>query len=234
MVFMTVGQHQTHEVIRPLNDKIGIGHYHLDPGQVMLAEGHPQIDHQPFACMAVEIEVHPDLSGATKRQEEKLLLLWGSGIGDTFKLRTHAHLVRTVMASLPFRVGALLKPNARGGLHRGAGRRAVSGPDPRDGWLRKPIRGARSPWQSPALALAFLVDADDEPLMSATYPQKTPDCMAETVSSPTTCGGFPTGMWGARRRHERLREVHARRDHASGIRRQDRSRRRSSLFRSRR
>ena len=44
------------------------------PGMSIVAEGDAEIDHQPLAGMAVEVEVHADLAGAAQRQEQQLVV----------------------------------------------------------------------------------------------------------------------------------------------------------------
>ena len=73
MVFMGMGQHQASEVFLALHDEGGVGHDDFDAGRRIVAEGYAQIDHQPFAVMAVEIEVHADLAGPAQRQEDQVL-----------------------------------------------------------------------------------------------------------------------------------------------------------------
>ena len=44
------------------------------PGMESSAEGDAEVDHQPLAGMAVEIEVHADLARAAQRQEQELVV----------------------------------------------------------------------------------------------------------------------------------------------------------------
>jgi len=60
-------------VVAPLHNEGGIRHDDVDARRGFLAEGDAKIDHQPFAGVAIEIEIHPDLAAATKRQEEQLV-----------------------------------------------------------------------------------------------------------------------------------------------------------------
>ncbi|MFO1188965.1 MAG: hypothetical protein U1E97_05110 [Alphaproteobacteria bacterium] len=43
------------------------------PGMVSPPEGHAQIDHQPVAVMAIEVEIHADLAASPKRQEQQVI-----------------------------------------------------------------------------------------------------------------------------------------------------------------
>ena len=74
MVLMGVGEHQPQQVRAALDDKGGVGHHDLDAGDAVVAERHAEIDHQPLAVEAVEVEVHADLAAAAERHEQQLVV----------------------------------------------------------------------------------------------------------------------------------------------------------------
>ncbi len=74
MVLVGMGQHDAREVGPALLDEGGIRHHDLDAGRGIVAEGDAEIDHQPFAGMAIEVEVHADLAGTAQCQEEQLVV----------------------------------------------------------------------------------------------------------------------------------------------------------------
>ena len=73
MVLVGVGQHEAAEILGALGDEVRVRHDDFDARRVVVAEGDAEIDHQPLAGMAVEVEVHPDLAGAAQRQEQQLV-----------------------------------------------------------------------------------------------------------------------------------------------------------------
>ena len=73
MILMGMGQHEAEEIGAILHDEGGIRHDDVDSRRRLIAEGDSEIDHQPFAVMAVEIEIHPDLAAAAERQEQELV-----------------------------------------------------------------------------------------------------------------------------------------------------------------
>ena len=62
------------------------------PGVDLIAEGDAEIDHQPFAVMAVEIEIHPDLAAAAQRQEQELVAAGTIGHGCFSLVRPRLNL----------------------------------------------------------------------------------------------------------------------------------------------
>ncbi len=72
MVLVAVGHHQPDQIVPMLGDEARVGHHDIDAGHRVVAEGHAEIDHQPLAVIAVEIEIHADLAGAAERQEQEL------------------------------------------------------------------------------------------------------------------------------------------------------------------
>src|SRR3546814_20142499 len=77
VVLVGVGEHQAGEALAPLHDEGGVGHLHVDPRQARIAEDDAEVDHQPGAVVAVEVEVHADLAGAAERHEVDIL---GTGL----------------------------------------------------------------------------------------------------------------------------------------------------------
>ena len=74
MVLVGVGQHDAQKVGAAFLDEGRIGHHDLDAGHGVVGEADAEVDHQPLAGMAVEIEVHADLARAAQREEEELVL----------------------------------------------------------------------------------------------------------------------------------------------------------------
>ncbi len=78
MILVRVREHDADEVAGALLDEGGIGHDHFDAGHAVVAEGDAEIEHQPLAGMAVEIEVHADLACSAQGKEQELV---GGGNG---------------------------------------------------------------------------------------------------------------------------------------------------------
>src|SRR3546814_3939552 len=74
MVLVGVGEDEAGKVVAAVDDEARVGHLHIDPRQARIAEDDAEIDHQPGAIVAVEIEVHADFAGAAERNEEKIPL----------------------------------------------------------------------------------------------------------------------------------------------------------------
>jgi hypothetical protein len=74
MVLMPVRQDDAEQVLAALLDEFQIGQDQLDAGIGRIGEGHAEIDHQPFAAAAVEIDVHADLARAAKGEKEEFVL----------------------------------------------------------------------------------------------------------------------------------------------------------------
>ena len=73
MVLVAVGQDDAEQVVAPLLDEGEIGEHQLDAGIGRVGEGHAEIDHDPLALAAVEIDVHADLARAAEREEEQFV-----------------------------------------------------------------------------------------------------------------------------------------------------------------
>ena len=71
MVLMAVGQDDAEQIVAILLDEGQVGEDQLDPGIGRVGEGHAEIDHDPLAVAAVEIDVHADLARAAEREEEQ-------------------------------------------------------------------------------------------------------------------------------------------------------------------
>ena len=69
MVFVGMGQNQPVQPVLAFGDESRVRRDHVDPGKRGIAEGDAQIDHQPAAAIAEQVEVHADLAGAAERQE---------------------------------------------------------------------------------------------------------------------------------------------------------------------
>ena len=82
MVLVPVCRDNAEQPIAPLDDKGRVGHDHVDPRLMLFfAKGHAAIEDQPLTAIAVEIEVHPDLAGATQRQEiERVGIVLAKGV----------------------------------------------------------------------------------------------------------------------------------------------------------
>ena len=83
-----MGQNDTQQILAPLGDELGIGRHDIDAGQALVGEGDAEVDHQPLAAEAVEIEVHADLAGPAQRQEDQLV-----GV-EILRRSTHSPLFR--------------------------------------------------------------------------------------------------------------------------------------------
>src|SRR5256885_101720 len=71
MVLMAVGQDDPREPLLLVLDEFEVGKDQLDPGVAGVGEGEPQVDHDPLATAAVEIDVHANLARAAERAEEQ-------------------------------------------------------------------------------------------------------------------------------------------------------------------
>ncbi len=71
MIFMRVRQHDADQIILARLDEIEIGEDQFGTGIFVRAKGHAQIDHQPLAVAAVQVDVHADFARATKREEQQ-------------------------------------------------------------------------------------------------------------------------------------------------------------------
>src|SRR5438105_15576414 len=79
MIFMCVGEHDTGERLAFAFDEGEVGKDDIDAGLGVIAELDTQINHQPFTGFgvtgAIEIAIHPDLTGAAERQEHEFAVL---------------------------------------------------------------------------------------------------------------------------------------------------------------
>ena len=66
MIFVAVGEHEAAEGLsRPL-DKGGIRHLYVGFLRAVLGKGDAAVHHEPAVVMALEVEVHSDLTGAAE------------------------------------------------------------------------------------------------------------------------------------------------------------------------
>ena len=75
MVLVRMGQDQAAEVLAAALDEARIGQHDLDAGQGVVGEADAEVDHQPLAVQAIEVEVQADLAGPAERYEEQLRIL---------------------------------------------------------------------------------------------------------------------------------------------------------------
>src|SRR5258706_744979 len=75
VILVRMRDHEPDQIGLALDDEGRIRHHDLDPRYRVVAEGHAEIDHQPLAGIAVEVEVHADLAGAAERHEQQLVRL---------------------------------------------------------------------------------------------------------------------------------------------------------------
>jgi hypothetical protein len=73
MVLVPVGEDDPEKVLPVLLDEGEVGQDQLDTRIGRVGEGHPQIDHDPLALAAVEIDVHADLARSAEREEEQFV-----------------------------------------------------------------------------------------------------------------------------------------------------------------
>ena len=78
MVLMGMRQHEADQVLALFFQKADVGHDQIDAGQMLLvAEGHPEIDREPGALMAVaeavDRQVHADLADAAERRKGQFI-----------------------------------------------------------------------------------------------------------------------------------------------------------------
>ena len=73
VVFMRVSQDDGLEVLRALFDEFEIGENEIHARILPTRKAHAEIDHQPAALAAVEIDVHPDLAGPAEGQEQQFV-----------------------------------------------------------------------------------------------------------------------------------------------------------------
>ena len=72
MVLVPVRQDDAGELVLLLLDEFEVGQDEVDARIIRIGEGQPEIDHQPLALRAVEIDVHADLARPAERAEQQL------------------------------------------------------------------------------------------------------------------------------------------------------------------
>ena len=70
---MGMGDDQAQQVFPAVDDPGRIRDDDVYARQGLVGESNAEIDHQPFAVIAVEIEIHPDFAGAAERQKQQLV-----------------------------------------------------------------------------------------------------------------------------------------------------------------
>ena len=73
MVLMRMGEDERDQIVAPADDELRVGHDDVDARRGVVAEGDAQIEHQPFAGMTQQVEVHADLSRPAERHEDQIL-----------------------------------------------------------------------------------------------------------------------------------------------------------------
>ena len=71
MVLMPVGQDDPGKAVPLLLDELEIGKDEVDARIIGIGEGQAEVDHQPLALRAVEIDVHADLARPAERAEKQ-------------------------------------------------------------------------------------------------------------------------------------------------------------------
>src|SRR4029077_6261573 len=167
VVLMGVGQHDADQIVAPLLDESGVRHHHLDAGHRIVGEADAEIDHQPFAGVAVQIEVHADLAGPAQGEEQELVV------------RRDGHALLRLKISI--RPRAVMSGTIC----------SITEVDPSNTGARPPVEITFIGLPNSALMRATM------PSVRPTYPQNTPLCMQATVLVPITCLGFSTTMRGS-------------------------------------
>ena len=72
MIFMTMRQNKTGKLVTSLLDKAQVRQHDINPRHAVIREGNAKIHHQPTALIVVEIGVHANFTGSTKRHEKKV------------------------------------------------------------------------------------------------------------------------------------------------------------------
>ena len=73
VVLVRVGQDNAQKVPRALLDEVEIREHQIDAGIFTARKGHAEVNHQPFAFAAVEIDVHANLARSAERKEQQFL-----------------------------------------------------------------------------------------------------------------------------------------------------------------
>ncbi len=73
MVFMAMRQHDAEQVLFAVFDKFQIRQNNLYPGIFIAGKCDAEVNHQPFALTAIEVDVHANLVRPAKREEQKFI-----------------------------------------------------------------------------------------------------------------------------------------------------------------
>src|SRR5262245_64893574 len=87
MILVAVGEHEADEIAAALLDEADLGHDDLDARRALVAEGDAEVDHQPLAAIAIEIEVHADLPCPAQGAEQELAGRRGGAQAGALRLR---------------------------------------------------------------------------------------------------------------------------------------------------
>ena len=69
VILVRMGEHDPDQIGLALLDEIQIGEDQFGARVFIGAKGHAQIDHQPLAIAAIEVDVHADLARSAERQK---------------------------------------------------------------------------------------------------------------------------------------------------------------------
>ena len=70
---MGVGQDNANQVFLAFLDEFQIGKDQLGARVFVGPKSHPQVNHQPLAVAAVQVDVHPDFARSAERAEQQFL-----------------------------------------------------------------------------------------------------------------------------------------------------------------
>ncbi|KAG5730141.1 hypothetical protein E4T56_gene17636, partial [Termitomyces sp. T112] len=73
VILMRMGQHDADQILAPLLDKGQIGKDQFAARIFIPGKGHAQINHQPLAMRAVEIDIHANLARPAQRAKQQFL-----------------------------------------------------------------------------------------------------------------------------------------------------------------
>jgi hypothetical protein len=73
VVLVRVGEDDAEQAVEPLLNELEVGEHQVDAGVVGIGEPHAEVDHQPLAIAAVEVDVHADLARAAEREEQQFV-----------------------------------------------------------------------------------------------------------------------------------------------------------------
>src|SRR5690606_25294282 len=75
MIFMGMGGDNANQCRLATADKQRIRHFNaVDCGTCNLLKSYTTVNHQPFAGMAVQVEIHADFAATTQRQKPEILV----------------------------------------------------------------------------------------------------------------------------------------------------------------